>query len=233
MGYTTTKRIRYLLKNKKRTEAASSAGASSSFVLSTTQLAQHNTICGEYLLDKELGLAQASKIKRAFFQYFISEGKESGFDAHTMESNLTTGNNKFKPVTHPASLSTYTSKLVVGDNRQPCPALNLCVDQRRKRSVALPVDDKGFGIESRAFIVDGVLTPAECNAYIEAAEAAGMESLEGIFPKDYRSNYRVVTIAPDNVVRALFERLVPYMNPAGMFAQLALESLRLSDPNYM
>lgn len=52
----------------------------------------------------------------------------------------------------------------------------------------------------------GILTPEECEAAVAWSEAAGYTTLEGIYPKHYRSNWRVIIDAPD-VADIVFERI--------------------------
>ena len=95
----------------------------------------------------------------------------------------------FVPLEHPTSLlSTHAA--------HPRP-------QRR----VLPVDS-GTDVYPSAFVLDGVLTRDECAHYVRACERGGFHSLEREFPRDYRSNDRVLHLAPPAVVDELFRRLV-------------------------
>lgn len=65
-----------------------------------------------------------------------------------------------------------------------------------------------------AFVLEGVLSIDEARWYIEEAERVGMESLEGIFPKEYRSNHRLLTLSHP-AAQSLFRRILPSLNPLG------------------
>ena len=80
---------------------------------------------------------------------------------------------------------------------------------------------KGASLESsplskskQAFVVENVLTPEECQHYIQECERVGFESLETIFPNRYRSNDRIISFS-HLVAKTLFHRILPALSPSG------------------
>lgn len=47
-----------------------------------------------------------------------------------------------------------------------------------------------------AFLLENVFSKEECNDYIKETEKAGYDSLISEYPAEYRSNDRLLTIAP-------------------------------------
>ncbi len=68
--------------------------------------------------------------------------------------------------------------------------------------------------DQSAFIVDNVLSGDECAHYIAACERVGYRSLEDEFPREYRSNDRVLTLAPPAVVDEVFARVLSALSVA-------------------
>ena len=56
----------------------------------------------------------------------------------------------------------------------------------------------------------GLLSPAEADFYIQAAETIGFESVEWEYDKSYRDCMRVVAQAPDLAER-LWDRIAPWL----------------------
>ena len=80
---------------------------------------------------------------------------------------------------------------------------------------------KGASLESsplskskQAFVVENVLTPEECQHYIQECERVGFESLETTFPNRYRSNDRIISFSQP-VAKTLFHRILPSLSPSG------------------
>ena len=62
--------------------------------------------------------------------------------------------------------------------------------------------------DSRCFLLHGLLTPAECVHYITETEKTGYSDLSNVFPADYRSNDRVLSIC-EPLVEELWRRIEP------------------------
>ncbi len=62
--------------------------------------------------------------------------------------------------------------------------------------------------DSRCFLLHGLLTPSECAHYITETEKIGYSNLSDLFPTDYRSNDRVLSICKP-LVDDLWRRLEP------------------------
>ena len=63
---------------------------------------------------------------------------------------------------------------------------------------------------SRCFLLHSVLTPEECAHYIHEAEQVGYEDLTRLFPVEYRSNDRVLSICKP-LVECLWRRIEPHL----------------------
>ena len=61
---------------------------------------------------------------------------------------------------------------------------------------------------SRCFLLHGLLTPAECEHYVTETEKIGYSDLSDLFPSDYRSNDRVLSIC-EPLVEELWRRIEP------------------------
>jgi len=103
---------------------------------------------------------------------------------------------KFQGVQHPPSL------LMPFDGR---------LHRAELPSIAPP---SGSFASPAGFVVDGILTKHEATWYIQEAERVGMHSLEGTFPKDYRSNDRLLTLS-QSTAEALFKRILPALQDVG------------------
>ena len=119
-----------------------------------------------------------------------------------MASAVGHSKSKFKDIQHPPSLLAQDSLL-------DSPVIS-------RKDVHLPRQQTvhpGF-TPPEAFVLEGLLTNEECEFYIKESEKAGMESLEGIFPKEYRSNDRLLTLSIP-AAHALFHRILPFLSPIG------------------
>ena len=120
----------------------------------------------------------------------------------TTNTEASAGNHhtKFKDIQHPPSLleSFCVSRPLLRKD------LHIPHQQPRQDCFAAP----------EAFILEGLLSKEEAEWYILEAEKAGTESLEGIFPKEYRSNHRLLTLSTP-AARALFHRILPSLSPIG------------------
>ena len=63
---------------------------------------------------------------------------------------------------------------------------------------------------SRCFLLDSVLTPEECAHYIHETEQVGYEDLTRLFPVEYHSNDRVLSICKP-LVECLWRRIQPHL----------------------
>ncbi|KAL5486916.1 hypothetical protein EMCRGX_G019456 [Ephydatia muelleri] len=63
---------------------------------------------------------------------------------------------------------------------------------------------------SRCFLLHSVLTPEECAHYIHETEQVGYEDLTRLFPVEYRSNDRVLSICKP-LVECLWRRIEPHL----------------------
>lgn len=63
---------------------------------------------------------------------------------------------------------------------------------------------------SRCFLLHNLLLPEECAYYIDQTERVGYSDLSGLFPTDYRSSDRVLSIC-EPLVRCLWRRIEPYL----------------------
>ena len=63
---------------------------------------------------------------------------------------------------------------------------------------------------SRCFLLHSVLTPEECAHYIHETEEVGYEDLAHLFPVEYRSNDRVLSICKP-LVECLWRRIEPLL----------------------
>ena len=63
---------------------------------------------------------------------------------------------------------------------------------------------------SRCFLLHGLLTDKECSHYVKECEKIGFSELSGLFPAEYRSNDRVLSINQE-LVDALWVRLEPFL----------------------
>ena len=103
----------------------------------------------------------------------------------TTNTKASAGNHhtKFKEIQHPSSL---LDSLCV--SRPPLLRKDLHIPHHQQ------THQDGFAAPE-AFILEGLLSKEEAEWYILEAEKAGTESLEGIFPKEYRSNHRLLTLS--------------------------------------
>ncbi|XP_064395912.1 uncharacterized protein LOC135342948 isoform X2 [Halichondria panicea] len=69
---------------------------------------------------------------------------------------------------------------------------------------------------SRCFVLHGLLTPSECAHYITETENMGYSDLSDLFPTDYRSNDRVLSICKP-LVEELWRRLEPTLTRNEVF----------------
>lgn len=70
--------------------------------------------------------------------------------------------------------------------------------------------------QSRAFCIDGLLSPSECDALIEATEKIGYDNVDDIhleYPKDYRNNQRMIYINTE-LANTLWIRLQHHIKPS-------------------
>ncbi len=61
---------------------------------------------------------------------------------------------------------------------------------------------------AQCFLLHGLLTEAECTHYITETEKIGYSGLSDVFPTDYRSNDRVLSIC-DPLADELWKRIEP------------------------
>lgn len=93
--------------------------------------------------------------------------------------------------------------------RQLCVADLLSQQEGRRYGERLPTDIKGSD-GTHGFIIDGLLSPEECSALIQASTNAGYEELESVFPRSYRTSDRVMTF-DSAAASMLYERLMQHM----------------------
>ena len=111
-------------------------------------------------------------------------------DAHpkvTVRPMLTTSQKNFRDVQHPSSILSPNSTL----------------------SPAITRDDlmvRG----ARCFLLHSLLSPEECQHYIKDTERIGYTDLLDLFPPEYRSNDRVLSICQP-LVDTLWNRLQPHL----------------------
>ena len=87
-----------------------------------------------------------------------------------------------------------------------------------RRSDVIEAQDE---CEMRRFVVDDLLSLAECNALIRETEAAGYESLEHSFPSEYRVSQRVAAFDA-KAAAVLYDRLIQHMRYVALVLCCAL-----------
>lgn len=63
---------------------------------------------------------------------------------------------------------------------------------------------------SRCFLLHNLLTAEECRHYIAETERIGYSDLSGVFPPEYRSNDRILSLS-DRLVSCLWRRIEPFL----------------------
>ena len=63
---------------------------------------------------------------------------------------------------------------------------------------------------SRCFLLHNLLTAEECSHYIQETERIGYSDLSGLFPAEYRSNDRVLSLC-EQLVDCLWKRIEPFL----------------------
>ena len=64
---------------------------------------------------------------------------------------------------------------------------------------------------ARCFLLRSLLTPEECRYYVKETERIGYSDLSALFPREYRSNERVLAICQP-LVECLWTRLQPHLS---------------------
>ena len=100
---------------------------------------------------------------------------------------LTTAQKNFRDVQHPPSV--------------------ICPSTQSLETTREELDVPG----SRCFLLHSLLSPEECRHYIEETEKIGYSDLSGLFPREYRSNERVLAICQP-LVECLWTRLQPHLS---------------------
>jgi len=111
-----------------------------------------------------------------------------------------------KQLQHPASL---TKNFIPSDD----PSLP-SVRRQLLAKEASSLESSPLSKSKQAFVVENVLTPEECQHYIQECERVGFESLETTFPNRYRSNDRIISFSQP-VAKTLFHRILPSLSPSG------------------
>ena len=63
---------------------------------------------------------------------------------------------------------------------------------------------------SRCFVLHNLLTAEECSHYIQETERIGYSDLSGLFPAEYRSNDRLLSLC-EQLVDCLWKRIEPFL----------------------
>ncbi len=64
---------------------------------------------------------------------------------------------------------------------------------------------------ARCFLLHGLLTADECQHYVAETERIGYSDLSGVFPPEYRSNDRILTLS-EPLVEGLWRRIEPLLS---------------------
>ena len=142
---------------------------------------------------------------------------------HAQRMNIVTPHPLLSPITC-IDMGNISSRSIASDERQTKVVIRpmLTTAQKNFRTVKdcptiescyLPPNTTREELNvpgSRCFLLHSVLTPEECAHYVHETEQVGYEDLTRLFPVEYRSNDRVLSICKP-LVECLWRRIEPHL----------------------